>query len=212
MTIGQLARFVGVADSAIRFYERLGLLEPVGRTASFATWSASFWSSGSGAATRVRTGAWASNGSVAMAAASSACCWLPLVAAALGLGAGGAAAVLERYRWVFLGVASVLLCFGYYLNYRREEPCVSDGSCPPQRSRLRMINRILLWSSAALVVIFALLPELRAAACCQLRRVPIPATRPSRPLSRLSRDGRELRDAFNRDVGSVRLVALLSPT
>jgi len=32
MTIGQLARFVGVADSTIRFYERLGLLQPSGRT------------------------------------------------------------------------------------------------------------------------------------------------------------------------------------
>jgi len=32
ITIGQLARAVGVADSTIRFYERLGLLRPVGRT------------------------------------------------------------------------------------------------------------------------------------------------------------------------------------
>jgi len=33
MTIGQLARSVGVADSTIRFYERSGLLRPTGRTA-----------------------------------------------------------------------------------------------------------------------------------------------------------------------------------
>ena len=32
MTIGQLARSVGVPDSTIRFYERLGLLRPTGRT------------------------------------------------------------------------------------------------------------------------------------------------------------------------------------
>jgi len=34
MTIGQLAKSVGVPDSAIRFYERSGLLRPSGRTAS----------------------------------------------------------------------------------------------------------------------------------------------------------------------------------
>jgi MerR family mercuric resistance operon transcriptional regulator len=34
MTIGQLARAVGLADSTIRYYEREGLLEPAGRTAS----------------------------------------------------------------------------------------------------------------------------------------------------------------------------------
>jgi len=34
MTIGQLAKSVGVPDSTIRFYERSGLLRPSGRTAS----------------------------------------------------------------------------------------------------------------------------------------------------------------------------------
>ena len=33
MTIGELAKSVGVPDSTIRFYERLGLLRPTGRTA-----------------------------------------------------------------------------------------------------------------------------------------------------------------------------------
>ena len=34
MTIGQLAKSVGIPDSTIRFYERVGLLRPTGRTAS----------------------------------------------------------------------------------------------------------------------------------------------------------------------------------
>ena len=34
MTIGELAKSVGVPDSTIRFYERSGLLRPSGRTAS----------------------------------------------------------------------------------------------------------------------------------------------------------------------------------
>ena len=225
-----------------------------------------------------------------MAAASSACCWLPLVAVGFGLGAGGAAVILERYRWIFLGAAAVLLGIGFYLSYRREEPCAPDGSCPPQRPLLRVVNRVVLWSSAALVMTFALLPELRSAmpggsrptegasphdstmvvlhvagmtcAACEvpveqslraipgvldvhadaasgrvtlalergvpldepqmrstltaagyqlLRREPLTAP-PPRRLILLSAGSRELRDAFNSDVGSVRLVALLSPT
>jgi DNA-binding transcriptional MerR regulator len=34
MSIGQLAKSVGLSDSTIRFYERSGLLRPAGRTAS----------------------------------------------------------------------------------------------------------------------------------------------------------------------------------
>ncbi len=55
--------------------------------------------------------------------------------------------------------------------------------------------------------------KLKAAGYLLLRHAP--ATPPSafeRSLIRLSADGHELREAFNRDVGSVRLLALLSPT
>ena len=34
MTIGELSRRIGVAPSAIRFYERVGLIRPTGRSAS----------------------------------------------------------------------------------------------------------------------------------------------------------------------------------
>lgn len=34
MTIGELAKSVGVPDSTIRYYERVGLLRPTGRTAA----------------------------------------------------------------------------------------------------------------------------------------------------------------------------------
>jgi len=239
----------------------------------------------------MKAGVWAPIGSVALAAVSSACCWMPIVTIGLGLGAGGAAVMLEGYRWVFLGVASVLLGLGFHLNYRREAPCAPDGSCLPRRPLLRLINRTILWGSAILVAIFALFPELRSAisggappnveaslpestvvlevagmtcAACEapveqalraahgvreahadaasgrvtlsldrgatpndsllqsrlkavgyrlLRREPNPVAPASpRRLIRLSADGRELRDAFNHDVGSARLVALLSPT
>lgn len=156
----------------------------------------------------------ASIGSVAIAAASSACCWLPLVAVGLGLGAGGAAMMLDRYRWIFLVLASVLLAVGFYLNYRRDDPCDPDGSCPPERQRFRVANRAVLWSSAGLVAIFALLPEVTAVISRGARFRPSgPDAATSLPMPvRISTDGHELRDAFNRDAGSVRLVVLLSPT
>lgn len=103
---------------------------------------------------------WTVAGSVVMAAVSSACCWLPLATVGLGLGAGGAAAALERYRWVFLGVAVVLLGVGFHLNYRREAVCAPDGTCPPRRPLLRSLNRVVLWISVALVASFAVFPEI----------------------------------------------------
>jgi hypothetical protein len=155
-------------------------------------------------------GIWAPLGSVAMAAVSTACCWLPLVTVALGLGAGGAAAIFDPYRWVFLGLASVLLALGFYFNYRRDAHCDPDGSCPPERRRLRAVNRVVLWSSSVLVVTFGLFPELTAIIS---ERTPPRDSTTSWPWPiRLSDDAHELRDAFNHDVGSVRLVTLLSPT
>ena len=153
---------------------------------------------------RLKAGLWASIGSVAVAAA---CCWLPLVAVGLGLGAGGAAALLEPYRGWFLGAAAALLGIGFYFDYRREEPCAPDGSCPPQRPLLRRVNRVVLWSSAALVVGFALFPEITRVLATRTG-----TSAAGQGLVRLSSDARELRDAFNRDRGSMRLVALLSPT
>lgn len=107
---------------------------------------------------------WTVAGSVVMAALSSACCWLPLATVGLGLGVGGAAVVLDRYRWVFLGVAIVLLGVGFYLNYRRVADCAPDGTCPPRRPPLRSFNRVVLWISAALVASFALFPEIASVA------------------------------------------------
>jgi hypothetical protein len=112
--------------------------------------------------------------------------------------------MLERYRWVLFGAAAVLIGLGFYLNHRREDNCAPDGSCPPQSTRLRTINRLVLWLCAALVVLFALFPQVITTFA--------PASRDSASVTRLTSDARELRDAFNRDIGTVRIVALLSPT
>jgi copper chaperone CopZ len=198
--------------------------------------------------------------------------------------------MFERYRWLLFGVAAALLGLGFFLNYRREDACAPDGSCPPQVDRLRTVNRVVLWICAAFVVLLALFPQIitvsaptRFVACgtgapshtivldvggmtCTECEVPVeralqavpgvravhadadsgrvsvdfdgaapaeslvrsklegagyqllgtaagPAPSPDPAgVTRLSSNATELRDAFNRDIGTVRIVALLSPT
>ena len=102
---------------------------------------------------------WAAAGSLASAAASSACCWLPLLMVATGFSAAGVSAFSENFRPLFLVVAAILLGVGFYLNYRPQSAvCSADGTCLPTSSRSRRSNRGVLWISAVLVVAFALFP------------------------------------------------------
>lgn len=103
---------------------------------------------------------WVTAGSVLSAAASSACCWLPLLMVATGASAVGAAALVERFRVPFLIGAGVLLALGFYLNYRPDrERCDLDGSCRMPSPRTKRLNRGMLWLSAGLVVLFVLFPS-----------------------------------------------------
>jgi len=106
-----------------------------------------------------RLGLVAMAGSVAAAAASSACCWLPLLLVAFGASALGVGAFLAQYRPVLLAVAGTLLAAGFYMQYFRKEVCAPGSSCPAPRTRLRRLNRGMLWISAALVAGFALFPN-----------------------------------------------------
>lgn len=103
---------------------------------------------------------WTTIGSVVSAAASSACCWLPLLMVATGFSVAGASAFFERFRPLFLVIAVVLLGIGFYLNYRPQKTvCGPDGSCAPSGSRFRRWNRGLLWTSAVLVMALAFFPS-----------------------------------------------------
>lgn len=103
---------------------------------------------------------WTTIGSVVSAAASSACCWLPLLMVATGFSVAGASAFFERFRPLFLVIAVILLGIGFYLNYRPPKvACGPDGSCAPSGSRFRRWNRGLLWSSALLVTALAFFPS-----------------------------------------------------
>jgi len=155
---------------------------------------------------------WAPLGSVVAAIASSACCWLPLSAAALGLGMGGAAALLDRFRLPLIVVTIGFLGLGYYLNYRPQRECAPDDPCAVPDARWRRASRIMLWVSTGVVLFFVAFPwvqpYLPAAAGGEAEL----NSRGADQVVALSRDAHELREAFNRDRGSTRLVALLSPT
>jgi copper chaperone CopZ len=108
----------------------------------------------------MRTQQWTTFGSLVSAAASSACCWLPLIMVATGVSAVGLSGFFEQYRPVFLVVAAAFLGVGFYLNYRpQKQSCHADGSCETSSPRLRRWNLGMLWVSTALVAALAMFPH-----------------------------------------------------
>lgn len=106
-----------------------------------------------------RLGTFATAGSVISAIASSACCWVPLIMIGFGASAVGVASFFEKYRPVFLVLATALLGAGFYLNYFRKEKCAPGSACATPRPRLRRFNRITLWVATAFVVAFSFFPS-----------------------------------------------------
>ena len=92
-------------------------------------------------------------GAFAALFSAAACCVLPLAFAALGLGAGGLAAVVP-YHWPLTIVSGVALVIGWVLYVRKRRACTGDGSCaaaPPSRATL-----ILLCVATAFVALSAI--------------------------------------------------------
>jgi hypothetical protein len=148
--------------------------------------------------------------SLLAAAASSACCWLPLAAMSLGVGVGGLGAAFERYRFPLLGIAAALLVAGWVLSERAAaRACAPDGTCPPSPARTRRLNRVVLALAAAGVIGFALLPEMLGLMATRSLRAEGGVERPVQPLGP---GDTPLVGAFNCAQGKVRLVLLLSPT
>lgn len=72
---------------------------------------------------------------------AAACCVLPLAFAALGLGAGGLAALVP-YHWPLTIFAAVAVAAGWLLYVRRQRECAAGGSCtpvPPKRATFVML-------------------------------------------------------------------------
>jgi mercuric ion transport protein len=107
--------------------------------------------SDSGVRTNRRTNL-ASVGAVASALAASSCC-LPLFPFVAAAGLASGSALLATLRPYLLGASVLLIGYGFY-QARRANQC----SCPPN-----LVSTILLWSSAAIVVVMMIFPQAVAA-------------------------------------------------
>lgn len=98
------------------------------------------------------------SGAVSTAVLSAACCLGPLVLAFLGLGGAGMALALEPYRLYFLGGTALLLAFGFYHTYwRQQAECGDDEICTMPRAN--RVGRIMLWVATVIVIATAAFPE-----------------------------------------------------
>jgi mercuric ion transport protein len=95
-------------------------------------------------------------GSVVAAVAASVCCIGPVVAAAIGAGALGAASTrFEPYRPWLLGLTLILLGVAFATTYRRQAVTCADGSCAPSS---RGTAKIVLWIAVVLAGLLAAFP------------------------------------------------------
>jgi mercuric ion transport protein len=90
---------------------------------------------------------------------ASACCVLPLAAIAVGLGGAWIAQLreLERFFYVFVGIAAAAFAFAFYRLYLKPvAPCAAGTqACAPTRSRRS--QRIVFWTtliSAKALILF----------------------------------------------------------
>lgn len=105
-----------------------------------------------------RASLWA-GGAVVAAVIASACCWLPLLLIGFGVSAGGAGVMFEKTRPIFLGLAALLLAFGFYYLYFRKEQCKPGSACETPNPKLKRFNRMMLWVAMAGALAFALFPS-----------------------------------------------------
>jgi copper chaperone CopZ len=99
-------------------------------------------------------------GAVIAAFAASLCCVGPVLFAALGLGAFGAAAAFEAARPWLLGAAIIALGFGFYRAYgRKQTECAPGEACGAKPGNAAgRAGRVGLWLASALALAFALSP------------------------------------------------------
>jgi hypothetical protein len=94
----------------------------------------------------------ASVGALASVVAASSCC-LPLLPFVAAAGLAGSSSLLSTLRPYLLGGSVLLIGYGFY-QARRAKQC----NCHPS-----VASTILLWSSAAIVVVMILFPQAVAA-------------------------------------------------
>lgn len=92
-------------------------------------------------------------GGILGALAASTCCIVPLILFSLGISGAwiGNLAALEPYKPIFITVTLGLLCYGYWMVYRKPKTCVEGETCArPLPNRL---VKTALWLSTILIVI-----------------------------------------------------------
>jgi len=96
-------------------------------------------------------------GAIITAFVASLCCIGPLLFVVLGLGAFGAAGAFEMARPYLLGLAVLILAFGFYRVYfRRAEACAPGDACATKP--VNRASRVGLWIASIAVPAFALSP------------------------------------------------------
>ena len=84
---------------------------------------------------------------------AAACCVLPLAFAALGVGAGGLAAVVP-FHWPMTIAAAVAIAVGWLLYLKKRRACAADANCttaPPTRATLVMLSLATLFVALSAV-------------------------------------------------------------
>lgn len=93
---------------------------------------------------------------VAALFSAAACCVLPLVFAALGLGAGGLA-VFVPYHWPLTIASAVAVSIGWALYARKPRACAAGSDCASSAPRKPTL--VLLSIATAAVVLSAAWPQ-----------------------------------------------------
>ena len=94
---------------------------------------------------------------VVSALGASTCCVLPLVLVSAGVGGAWIAQLrsLERFQWVFIGLAIAAFGYAFYRLYLKPAPCAPDSACASPVTRRR--QRIAFWAtlvSAKALILF----------------------------------------------------------
>jgi hypothetical protein len=95
-----------------------------------------------------RRSAWASVAALGSVAMASSCC-LPVIPMVFAAGAAGSSAFFAAIRPYLLAASALSIAFGFYQSWRAKQ-C----NCRPS-----VISRVLLWFSAAVVIISILFPQ-----------------------------------------------------
>ncbi|MBA2411858.1 MAG: cation transporter [Planctomycetes bacterium] len=99
----------------------------------------------------------AAGGAIVAGVLASACCWLPFVVIGVGASAAGAGAFFDRWRPVFLVIATVLLLAAFWL-IRRQAACDPASSCSTATLRRRRIAHLGLVAAVVIVALSAAYP------------------------------------------------------